>query len=66
MIESKVARGDARGFSMVELLVTIVLAGIVFAGMVPLFVNASKASSGDKTRNIAMNAARDASRVSNS
>ena len=57
MIESKVARGDARGFSMVELLVTIVLAGIVFAGMVPLFVNASKASSGDKTRNIAMNVA---------
>lgn len=50
-------RGDARGFSMIELLVTIVLAGIVFVGMVPLFVNASKASSGDKTRNIAMNAA---------
>ena len=42
MSGSKAARGDVRGFSMVELLVTIVLAGIVFAAMVPLFVNASK------------------------
>ena len=53
----RAVRSDARGFSMIELLVTIVLAGIIFAGMVPLFVNASKASSGDKTRNIAMNVA---------
>ena len=31
-----------RGFSMVELLVTIVLAGIIFAAMVPFFANALK------------------------
>ena len=41
------------GFSLVELLVTIVLAGIIFAAMVPLFVSAAKASSGDRARNIA-------------
>ncbi len=32
-----------RGFSMVELLVTIVLAGIIFAAMVPFFANALQA-----------------------
>ena len=30
------ARRDARGFSFVELLVTIVIAGIVFVAMVPV------------------------------
>ena len=34
------------GFSMVELLVTIVLAGIIFAAMVPFFANALKRTSG--------------------
>ena len=47
------------GFSLVELLVTIVLAGIVFAALVPVFVSAQKASSGDRSRNIATNAAQD-------
>jgi prepilin-type N-terminal cleavage/methylation domain-containing protein len=51
------ASRDAHGFSMVELLVAVVLASIVFAAMVPLFVSASQKSSGDKTRNIATNVA---------
>ena len=42
---------------MVELLVAAVLASIIFAAMVPLFVSASQKSSGDKTRNIATNVA---------
>lgn len=42
---------------MVELIVTVVLAGIIFAAMVPLFVNASKASGRDRVRNVAASAA---------
>jgi prepilin-type N-terminal cleavage/methylation domain-containing protein len=38
------------GFSLVELLVTIVLAGIIFAAMVPLFVTALQKTSGDNFR----------------
>jgi prepilin-type N-terminal cleavage/methylation domain-containing protein len=48
-----------RGFSLVELLVTIVLAGIVFAGMIPFFANALKRTSGDDMRNTAANIAQD-------
>jgi prepilin-type N-terminal cleavage/methylation domain-containing protein len=44
-------RQASRGFSMVELLVTIVLAGIIFAAMVPFFANALKATSRDGQRN---------------
>ena len=44
---------------MVELLVTIVLAGIIFAAMVPLFVNALKKTAGDKFRVTAMSIAQD-------
>jgi prepilin-type N-terminal cleavage/methylation domain-containing protein len=51
------ARSD--GFSMVELLVTIVLAGIVFAAMVPFFANALKRTSGDELRVDATNIAQD-------
>jgi len=47
------------GFSFVELLVTMIIAGIVFAAMVPMFVGASQKSSGDKMRNIALNVAQD-------
>jgi type II secretory pathway pseudopilin PulG len=47
------------GFSFIELLVTVVLAGIVFAAMVPVFVSAQKASAGDKARNVATNVAQD-------
>jgi prepilin-type N-terminal cleavage/methylation domain-containing protein len=48
-------RHAARGFSMVELLVTIVLAGIIFAAMVPFFANALTATSRDAQRNDAQN-----------
>jgi prepilin-type N-terminal cleavage/methylation domain-containing protein len=40
-----------RGFSMVELLVTIVLAGIIFAAMVPFFANALSTTARDAQRN---------------
>ncbi len=52
-------RASQRGFSLVELLVTIVLAGIIFAAMVPLFVTALKRTSGDNARNVAQNIAQD-------
>jgi type II secretory pathway pseudopilin PulG len=45
------------GFSLVELLVTIILALIIFAAMVPLFANALKKSSGDNLRVTATNIA---------
>lgn len=53
------ARHAARGFSFVELLVTIVIAGIAFAAMVPLFASAQQKASGDQMRNIALNVAQD-------
>jgi prepilin-type N-terminal cleavage/methylation domain-containing protein len=53
------ARRDARGFSFVELLVTVVIAGIAFAAMVPLFVHAQQVSAGDKARSVALNLAQD-------
>jgi len=49
-------RPTVRGFSMVELLVTIVLAGIIFAAMIPFFANALTATSHDAQRNDAQNA----------
>jgi prepilin-type N-terminal cleavage/methylation domain-containing protein len=52
-------RRDARGFSMMELLVTIILAGIIFAAMVPFFANALKRTSGDELRVDAANIAQD-------
>ena len=48
-----------RGFSMVELLVTVVLAGIIFAAMVPVFANALKETSRDNFRVTATNIAQD-------
>jgi len=53
------ARHAERGFSMIELLVTIVIAGIVFAAMAPLFFGAEQKASGDQMRNIALNVAED-------
>jgi len=44
---------------MVELLVTIIIAAIAFAAMVPVFVGASQKASGDRMRNIALNVAQD-------
>jgi len=53
------ARHGAHGFSLVELLVTIVLAGIIFAAMVPVFVSALKKSAGDNLRVTANNIAQE-------
>jgi prepilin-type N-terminal cleavage/methylation domain-containing protein len=53
------ARHAERGFSMVELLVTVVLAGIIFAAMVPVFANALKQTSNDNFRVTATNIAQD-------
>ena len=53
------ARLDAGGFSMIELLVTVVLAGIIFAAMVPVFANALKETSRDNFRVTATNLAQD-------
>ena len=47
------------GFSFIELLVTIIIAGIAFAAMVPLFVQAQGANSADQARNIALQVAQD-------
>jgi type II secretory pathway pseudopilin PulG/fibronectin type 3 domain-containing protein len=58
MIRHSNTRGAA-GFSMVELLVTVVLAGIVFSAMIPMVLTAQKASSKDKMRNVALQLARD-------
>jgi prepilin-type N-terminal cleavage/methylation domain-containing protein len=48
-----------RGFSFIELLVTVVLAGIVFAAMVPVFAGALKKTTGDNLRVTAVNIAQD-------
>ena len=53
------ARHAARGFSMIELLITTVIAGIVFAGMVPLFVTVLGKNSADNVRNISAFIAQD-------
>ncbi len=51
-------RCDA-GFSFIELLVTILIAGIAFAALVPLFVQAQEQNSADNARNIALQIAQD-------
>jgi prepilin-type N-terminal cleavage/methylation domain-containing protein len=53
------ARHGDHGFSMVELLVTVVLATIIFAAMVPFFANALNTTSGDARRNDAQYIAQD-------
>jgi len=53
------ARLDARGFSFVELLVTIIIAGIAFAAMFPLFVGAQQQQASDGFRTIGVNLAQD-------
>lgn len=53
------ACGSGAGFSFVELLVTIVIAGIAFAAMVPLFVSAVGKNSADNARNVALQVAQD-------
>ena len=44
-----------RGFTLVELLITIVIAGIAFAAMVPVFVMAAQQTSTDRARILATN-----------
>ena len=51
-------RGEA-GFSFVELLITIVIAAIAFAAIVPVFVSAQKAGSQDQARIAALNVAQE-------
>ena len=48
------------GFSLVELLVTIVIAAIAFGAMVPVFVQAARSGSHDKARVVALNMAQQA------
>ncbi len=48
------------GFSFVELLVTIIIAAIAFGALVPVFVQAAKSGSQDKSRVIALNMAQQA------
>jgi len=50
---------ESHGFSMIELLLSAVLAGIVFSAMVPLFANALKTTSGDELRVNAASIAQD-------
>lgn len=50
----------AAGFSLVELLVTIIIAAIAFGAMVPVFVQAAKSGSQDKARVVALNMAQQA------
>lgn len=47
------------GFTFVELLVTIIIAGLAFAAMVPVFVGAQQVSSGEVMRNTAVQLAQD-------
>ena len=53
-------RHAMRGFSMVELLVTIVIASLVLLALGPIFANAIKLGSSDKSRVVAFNMAQQA------
>lgn len=55
----KIPTRSQTGFTLMELLVTIVLAAIVFLAMVPLFVQAQQANASDTFRNIALNIAQE-------
>ena len=48
-----------RGFTLVELLVTIIIAGIAFAALTPVFVQAFTTGSSEKARLAALNVAQD-------
>jgi type II secretory pathway pseudopilin PulG len=52
-------RRSSAGFSLIELLVSIVMAAFVFAAMVPLFLGAEQKSAGNRMRDIANNLAQD-------
>ena len=48
------------GFSIIELLVSMVIAGIAFGALAPVFVQAAKTGSNDKARAVALNMAQQA------
>lgn len=48
-----------RGLTLVELLVTIIIAGIAFAALVPVFVSALQTTSSDNARTVALGVAQD-------
>jgi type II secretory pathway pseudopilin PulG len=48
------------GFSIIELLVSMVIAGIAFGALVPVFVQAAKTGSSDKSRAVGLNMAQQA------
>ena len=52
-------KGHAPGFTLMELMVTVVIAGFVFAMMVPMFIQAMKVNTKDSFRLIALNVAQD-------
>jgi len=59
VISTTTGRRDAsqRGLTLIELLVTVVISGLFFAALVPVFVMASKSSSVDRARVTATNIA---------
>ena len=56
--QGRCARGEA-GFGFIELLVTIIIAGIAFAALVPVFVAAQTKGMADQSRSSALSLARD-------
>ena len=50
-------RGGQSGLTLMELLVTIIIAGIAFVAILPVFVQAVQSNSSDKARNVALNIA---------
>lgn len=50
-------RGGQSGLTLMELLVTIIIAGIAFVAILPVFVQALQSNSSDKARNVALNIA---------
>ena len=55
----RAVRPREAGFSFVELLVTIIIAGIAFAALVPMFVGAQQKNAADLFRQAGLNAAQD-------
>ncbi len=53
------ARPRQSGLTLIELLVTIIIAGIAFAAIVPVVVQALKAGQGDRARALALSVAQD-------
>lgn len=48
-----------RGFSLIELLVAILIAGVAFGALVPLFIQMQKTSNADKLRSVALQVSQD-------